>query len=72
MRYKNDGGNDMKHFDGDSFGSDCPENWEEIVDYLNDRLDYEVEILIKEKAEEIWENYCSGRYADAPEAIFAE
>lgn len=53
-------------FNVDSFGSRCPENWEEIVDYLNSLLDEEDDM------EQIWETYCSGGYPDAPEAILDE
>lgn len=55
----------------DSFGSNLPRNWEEIADFLNN--------LIEEKGddsklavEELWEDYCSGRIEDAPEAITVE
>ena len=51
-------------FNADSFGSNCPKNWEEIADYLNSKLGS------GEDPEEIWEAYCNGYYADAPEAIF--
>ena len=57
----------MKRFDGESFGSNCPDNWEEIVDYLNDILESGSDDM-----EEIWEQYCSGSLAGAPEAIFRE
>ena len=65
----------MKRFDGDSFGSNCPDNWEEIADFLNDILESETkddmdEMDIKNLAEDIWERYCSGLLNDAPEAIF--
>lgn len=56
----------MKKFDGDSFGSRCPENWEEIVDFLNSKLED------GDDMEQIWEDYCSGRYPDAPEAQMEE
>ena len=63
-------------FDGDSFGSNCPDNWQEIVDYLNDVLGSRSEGMdereIKETMEEIWEQYCSGSLEGAPEAIFRE
>lgn len=46
----------------DSFGSRIPENWEEIAEWLNIRIED------GEDAETVWENYCSGRYPDAPKA----
>ena len=58
----------MKRFDGDSFGSNCPDNWEEIIDYLNDILESRSE----DDMEEIWEQYCSGSLEGAPEAVFRE
>lgn len=48
-------------FTADSFGSDCPENWQEIVAYLNSRL------ATGEDPGDIWEKYCNGGYLDAPE-----
>lgn len=59
--------NTMKKFDADSFDSRCPENWEEIVDYLNSKIGEESDDM-----EQIWEDYCSGRYPDAPEAQMEE
>ena len=50
----------------DSFGGNCPVNWEEIADYLNKRIE------AGEDPEEVWERYCSGRYEDAPEAVMEE
>ena len=58
----------MKKFTGDSFGSNCPDNWEEIVDFLNSILESGPE----GDMEEIWEQYCSGSLEGAPEAIFQE
>ncbi len=59
----------MMKFDGESFGSNCPSNWEEIVDYLNDKIE---DGMDKDDLEDIWEAYCNGQYADAPEAEFEE
>ena len=56
----------MRKFDVDSFGSMCPENWEEIIDYLNDKLTGDED---KDDMENIWETYCNGGYPDAPEAV---
>ena len=52
--------------DVDSFGSNCPENWKEIADYLNKRIEN------GEDPEELWEWYCMGLYEDAPDAIYEE
>lgn len=63
----------------DSFGQDCPTNWEEIADYLNgiidnleDITDDDGELTVdgREKISAIWENYWSdyhaGELKDAP------
>lgn len=53
----------------DSFGSDIPENWEEIADYLNDII-RNSSILFDEEdtANLVWENYWNGCYPNAPKA----
>jgi hypothetical protein len=53
-----------KIFNADSFGSNCPENWEEIAEYLNEKAES------GEDPEEIWEKYCREDYEDAPDARF--
>lgn len=50
----------------DSFGSRCPENWEEIADWMNEKIES------GEDPDEVWENYCNGKYPDAPEAVMNE
>ena len=57
----------------DSFGSECPENWEEIANYLNDLADLlgipeDNSPEANEQLENIWEKYCNGDLPDAPEA----
>ena len=52
-------------FNGDSFGANCPENWEEICEYLNSKVE---DGMDSDDVEEIWRAYCNGEYADAPEA----
>ena len=52
-------------FTVDSFGSDCPQNWQEIVDFLNTKITEEMD---RDDLEKIWSNYCGGKYTDAPEA----
>ena len=54
-------------FTVDSFGSRCPKNWEEIINYLNEKLEE-----AGEDPEDIWERYCSDGYPDAPEPIIEE
>ena len=53
----------------DSFGSDLPENWEEIADYLNEII-RSSSILFDDEdtAQRVWENYWNGCYPNAPKA----
>lgn len=56
---------DWEPIDADSFGAECPENWEEIAGALNR--------IIRETGkdpDQVWEDYCSERLADVPEAKF--
>lgn len=63
----------------ESFGQDCPTNWEEIADYLNARIDEMQEITDPEtgdltpagrdQIDEIWAQYCEGNLPDAPAPI---
>ena len=68
----------MVSFTADSFGSDCPRNWEEIASFLNGVFE---ERLGKEELDDdetwrlsnqIWEDYCNGKIPDAPKAICNE
>lgn len=54
---------DLK-FTADSFGAECPYNWEEIVDFLNSKIE---EGMNRDDVERIWEDYCAEKYPDAPE-----
>lgn len=63
----------IAYFDMESFGADCPANWEEIAAWLNGFLAMNVEATdddgdIREIAESIWAAYLGGEYAkyDAP------
>lgn len=58
-------------FTEDSFGSECPDNWEEVADYLNSQIAERFGELERENADDyeyhceadaIWENYCNGAY----------
>ena len=49
-----------------SFGSDVPENWQEIADYLNEIIrDRGIENNHNE-VNEVWEAFWQGEFADAP------
>lgn len=74
------------HITEDTFGSDCPTNWEEIADFLNALIDstldqtpgaydlgYDDSGLSADGhdiVDSIWERYCSGDMPDAPAAVF--
>lgn len=62
----------------DSFGSDCPSNWEELADYMNGVAAMRLERLRNERQgelnpreesdiyDEVWEDFFDGEFADAP------
>ena len=56
------------HITMDSFGQDCPTNWEEIAEYLNDKIDALEDITDdtgaltpegRDLVDAIWEDYCN-------------
>lgn len=70
-----------KRFNMESFGNDCPVNYDEICQYLNDIVDkwvddnvdmssewwsHENEVAFSEAMDTIWEKYWRGEYPDAP------
>lgn len=77
----------MKNYDDfqvtmDSFGSECPANWEEIADYLNaiisdwcdelttadeDGMNILDEETLTTRINDLWERYCAGEIEGAPE-----
>ena len=74
---------DMYTVDMDSFGADCPRNWEEIAEFLNDLTRRELVAAGEDPdrgydptpegrdiAESIWERFCSGELAECPEPIW--
>lgn len=63
----------MEYYDMESFGADCPANWEEIASFLNGLLDERVtegmdDRDICEIADQLWEDYWNGNLEDAPAA----
>ena len=67
----------VKHcdsFDGESFGADCPDNWEEICEYLNGYLEdideYDTYGELESAANKLWEDYCCGNLPYAPKGIY--
>ena len=75
------------HITMDSFGQDCPANWEEIASFLNDVIDKELEACgddafdtaawkgLSDEGHEIvnsvWERYCNGELPGCPETSTA-
>ena len=53
----------------DSFGSYCPENWEEIADFLNAIIDERGISEDHDAVNELWEAYCNGELEGAPAAL---
>ena len=74
------------HITMDSFGTDCPKNWEEIADYLNNVIDETLDRMgpdafdmggnltadARDALDAIWENWCNGILEGAPEAVMEE
>ena len=59
-------------FTVDSFGWNCPENWEEICDALNSIAEEELgdeedDDLRREIINSIWERFCAGQLEGVPE-----
>ena len=65
------------HITMDSFGQDCPANWEEIAEYLNGIID-EMDVTDedgeltgegRDQIDSLWERYCTGEIEGAPTPI---
>lgn len=63
----------MKHWNEESFGSECPINWEEIADAANNAMDAFAEGHDEDETEiycdHLWEDFCEN---DAVCGIAAE
>ncbi len=66
------------HITMDSFGQDCPANWEQIAAYLNSIIDSmdgitdengELTPDGREQIDTLWEQYCAGDLHGAPAPI---
>ena len=55
-------------FDMESFGSNCPTNWKEIADYLNEKA----EGMNERELEALWEDFCMERLPDCPKTLFED
>lgn len=56
----------------DSFGSDCPANWEEIADFLNAIIMARGIEDNHDAINELWEEYCNGDVEGVPEARYSK
>ena len=63
--------NEKINFTGESFGADCPDNWEDIVAALNDIVDRD-NIVDKDEAEALWDEWCCHGLDGVPDPIFSE
>ena len=66
-------------FNMDSFGQDCPVNWEEIAAYLNEKIEGidETDSENRDAIDNVWESYWAAYHsgelpADAPAPIVEE
>ncbi len=53
----------------DSFGSECPLNWEAIADALNEIIDERGILEDDEACNELWEAFCRGKLENVPEPV---
>ena len=51
----------------DSFGAECPENWEEIAEFLNAIIDERGIANDHDAVNDLWEEFCRGELDGAPE-----
>lgn len=59
------------HITMESFGAECPMNWQEIANFLNDKIDELVEETDSEyelqyRLRRLWDDYCDGKINGAP------
>ena len=58
----------------DSFGSNCPSNWEEIADFLNEYISEKTAGMDEqeqfEESEKIWEQFCNDEIPGCPAPEF--
>lgn len=53
----------------DSFGSDCPSNWEEIADALNNLINERGIYFDSDAIDALWEDFCSGDLEGVPAPV---
>ena len=56
----------------ESFGSDCPTNWEEIASALNSIIDDRNISDDRDAVDALWEEFCCGDLADVPAPVFED
>ena len=57
---------DVHYITAESFGSDCPSNWEDIAGALNAIIDERNIADDRDAVDALWESYCSGELANVP------
>ena len=70
----------IEHITADSFGDNCPNNWEEIAAYLNKIMDDTADKLgedaqdweLHDLSNDLWEKFCAGEIEGCPEPEFDE
>ena len=55
----------------DSFGSECPLNWETIADALNEIIDERGILEDNEACNALWTEYCRGELKDVPGPVMS-
>lgn len=53
----------------DSFGSDCPSNWEEIADALNNLINERGIYFDSDAIDALWEDFCNGDLEGVPAPV---
>lgn len=64
----------------DSFGENCPKNWEEIASFLNPIMAAEIARIGEDApdwekqdvTDKVWEAFCNGEIDACPEPVFEE
>lgn len=57
------------YINGESFGAECPLNWEDIADALNEIIDDRGIAEDYEAVNALWEDFCAGRLENVPMAV---
>ena len=58
------------HITVDSFGSECPTNWEDIAIALNAIIDEREISDDRDAIDALWEDFCRGELPSVPDPVF--